>query len=249
MYHTLAFQVSQTALTNNPMTAIQDDIIPRSVTSGAYILPDDMQMFAAYVSGVSLLRARLASATLRQINQPLIRPTNALLLPGNLPPLQTFLDQPPRIPANEEFNIEITDNAGAPTQLFCVLFLGQALQAIPPGNIITCRCTSTSTAGVRSWTTIAFTQDQTLPPGTYALVGSECYSTTGVAHRWIVPNQYYRPGSLSAAAVANLPNIFLTTRQLGLMGTFLNTVLPQCQVLCNAADASFEIYMQLIKIG
>jgi hypothetical protein len=248
MYHTIGFTASVNGVTNGLLTALQDDIIPRSTTSGAYILPEDMMLFGAYAQGPNLLRARFASASLRQVNQPFIRPVNAVSQPPANVIMQTFLDQPWRIKANEEFNIEVTDSGGGATQVSVVLFLGPTLDQIPAGDIITARATSTSTAGVRAWTTLNYTMDQTLPPGRFALVGSECISTTGIAHRWIVPNQYYRPGMLSTTTNLLAPNWVTNTRQFGVMGSFLNTVLPQVQVFCNAADAAFELYLQLIKL-
>lgn len=249
MFHTCALSVALSQTANVAMTAIQDDIITRSATTGAFILPEDMMLFGCQAMSATLNRVRFSSASLRQINQPHIRPIIRSALPRDLERIQVFLDQPFRLKANEELTLEATSDlaVGAETA-FAILWFGVELAPIPPGDIITARCTAVATHVAAAWTTIAFTQDQTLPPGRYALVGSECISTTGIAHRWIIPNQFYRPGVLSGTAIGNRGVEIQNNRRFGSFGTFLNTALPQLQVLSSAADTADTIYMQLVKV-
>ena len=81
------------------------------------------------------------------------------------------------------------------------------------------------------------------------MVSSFHTSATGKAHRWIVPNQMERPGFLSYAANTARHPYAMSKEQFGLMGRFRSNDLPRCQVLCDAADATHEMYLHVVRIG
>lgn len=238
-----------TAVANVAFTAVQDDIITRSPVTGAFMLPEDMMLFAATAMSANMNRTRFSSASLRQINQPHIRPVIRSAAPRDLERVAQYLDQPWRLKANEELTLEGTSDIGAASELgIALLWFGKGINPVPPGDIITARATATTAAVVNTWTSLGMTLDQTLPPGVYALVGSECISTTGIAHRWIIPNQFLRPGFLSGTAIGNRGQWEMMQRYFGVLGQFVNTVLPIPQVLCTAADAAHTLFLQLIKV-
>ncbi len=154
------------------------------------------------------------------------------------------------LPALEELQPSAVDDTNpGPTTGWFLMWLANALVPIPMGDILTARATATFAATANVWTLGTFTLETALPSGLYALVGSEHISATAIAHRFQIPNQVARPGALSHQANADLQDFRLLTRRLGEYGRFLNTAPPQIEVLCTGADASHEIYLQLIKIG
>lgn len=248
VFHCAAYSVTTVANTPTNGVAIQDDILTRNPTSGNFILPDDEMLFLTTFIGATAGRCQINSATLRQVNLPYIRPSIVGAHPYTLCKVQSFLDQPLRLPKNEEIAMTFTSTAAEAE--WGIMWLGQTLEGVPAGDILTCRWTNTTaTAVAGSWTTIQMTLDQILPPGTYAVVGSEVICASGLAHRLIIPNQYFRPGALSMLALGSVQPPQFMDRELGSWGTFMNFVLPQVQVLCTAADATFEGYMQLVKVG
>src|SRR5262249_19290050 len=111
------------------------------------------------------------------------------------------------------------------------------------------RFTSTTAAVANKWTTTVLTFQDSVPPGVYAMLWSECQSTNGQAHRWIIPNQLWRPGLPSATALSNRLPYDLYQGIFGTMGVFRSTALPQLQVLANGADAAHEGYLAVTRIG
>lgn len=250
MFHLAAYTASATLAANpNTMTGLVDPVLTRSATSALYILAKRMQLIWALGISTSIARVQLSSPTLRQVNMPYIRPINVGARPVSFIQPAWYGDQPLWLPALEEVGPLETITAAGPETSWFVLAMTEGLMPIPTGPVITARATATFAATAGLWTLGSFTFETALPSGNYALVGSEHISATAVAHRWAIPNQLYRPGSLSHQANGDVQDFRLMTRRMGLWGTFLNTAPPQLEVLCTGADAAHEIYMQLIPIS
>lgn len=246
MFHLAAYRGALTGATNEAVGGVQDDVLTRAQSTNNYVLDTPMTLVAAYAQSLVMTRARLNSPTLRMISPPHIRPVRQAALPAGGELVQWFGNQPLALKANEEIGVEATgDNADVATIL---LWLTTGLMPIPAGPIITQRWTSSTAAVSGVWTSITMTLEQSLPPGDYALVGSECLSTNAIAHRWIIPNQFWRPGVLSQAGVTVQTDIRLQTRQLGRFGQFKNTAMPTCQVLVNGTDNSHIGFWQIVPL-
>lgn len=246
MFHLAAYFLATSAAGDNNLAGLVDPVLTRSATSNLYIFQEPQQLVAAVPISLTQTRVKLSSPTLRQINFPFLRPIVQSTLPTADRNPVWFADQPLRLPALEEIGPVTTITAAGPEPSFCLLWITRGLQPAPAGQPITVRATASTAAVANAWTLMSFTLDQSLPPGTYAVVGSECISTTGVAHRLAFPNQLVRPGSLSQNAIGNEQNWRFMSRRLGLYGSFLNTAPPLLEVLCTAADASHELYLTLV---
>lgn len=248
MWHLCAYSaLTAAAVTNNDTPALQDDII--TIQNNHFLLPYNMNVAAAYASGVALTRARINSPTVRQMNPGYVHPINVALLPANDPNVQVYPPGFLALMGQEEVQFEITDSQAAGERIYGLLWLYTQLQAIPPGDIHWCRLTSTVTHTASVWTTIAYTLETGLPPGEYTMISSFVQNTTGIAHRWIFDNQYLRPGFLSTASLANRINREAYTYEWGRMGAFRTFSLPRLQVLSNAADTAAEAYIALVRTG
>lgn len=248
--HLLAYQASLVLNTPTTMAGLVDAAITRSATSALYILPKRMQCLAGVGMSAGMQRVQLSSPSLRQTNIPYFRPVIQSLRPTSGALVCWLADQPLWLPELEELGpIATTNTNPGPEPGTFLLWLADQILPVPPGDILTARATATFAAVANSWTMGSFTFEQSLPNGLYALVGSEHISTTAIAHRWSVPGQLFRPGFLSHQAIGDLQDFRLLTRRLGSCGTFFNTSPPQLEVLCTAADASHEIYLQLVKLS
>lgn len=248
MWHLAAFfkAIGQTALTDIP--AIQDDIL--TIQNGHFLLGANMNVGAAYVGSATLSRARLNSPTVRQMNPSYIHPINVALLPINDPPVQVFPPGFLALMAQEELQMEATSGLAMGTEnLYGLAWLYTQLTQVGNGDIHWCRLTSVGPAVASVWQSIQYNFETGLPPGEYAMVSSFCGCATGVAHRWIFDNQYFRPGFLSFANSSFRGSYEQYHFNWGEMGRFRTFAAPRLQVLCNAADASFEIYIAVQRVG
>lgn len=248
MYHLAGFTVlvGQTVDTDAP--AITDDIL--TIQNNHFVLQRPMQLVGATAQSTTISRARLASASMRQIANPYIRPTIAGTLPGNNPNVWQLHNQPFTINAFEEIQCLATSGLGAGTERFTALmWLMDQFQPWPNGNVIPLRWTSTTAAVANAWTSIAITWQDTIPSGLYTLVLSEHISTNALAHRYILSNQISRPGLISMANDNSRFPYDWYNSALGTMGLFKSNDQPRVQVLCNAADAAHEGFAWVIRTG
>lgn len=249
MHHLLGFTVSIGQTANTELTALDDQIITRTA-NGRYMLPQDMLLLAAYAGSATMLRARLNSSSLRQINPRYVLPVEVGAAPTDVPLFESLVDNPFQLKAFEEMVYEATSGlACGNEQAHGLLWIAANLQQAPLGDVYNCRITSSTAAVANVWTSLTFTMETSLPPGTYALVGSDLVGAGGIAHRWLIPNQLWRPGALCRAAIGDAPGDIFVRRRLGEWGRFPNTALPGLQVLCNTTTAAWAGFMALVKVA
>ena len=247
MFHLAAFAKSIAQNADTQVDALSDDIL--FISGGQFLMPaDTMLCMAAYLSA-NALRAQLKSPKLLQTNPLFIRPVNKAATPADVPQYAIYAPQYPVLRKEEQLQFVGQQNGAGAEESTGLVWLATQLEPVPSGDIYTIRATSTGAATANAWTTITYALDNTLPAGTYALVGSQVISTNGQAHRWIIDNQQQRPGFMSLAAETNHLMRDLQYHTLGVMGRFYAYNLPRLQVLCNGGDNSHTIYMDVIKVG
>lgn len=246
MYTVAAFTESLGNVTNDDLTALNDEII---AISNGHLLPQvDYELIFAAGLGPNTDRIRIVSPSNRQITLPFIRPINVAALPANDPNVADFRDNPFRIKGMEELAVEATTNAVGPSRVTVLLGLSQGVDPIPRGDVFSFRGTSTTAAVANTWTTITTTFADILPQGNFVCVGGEVFSTNAIAWRAIFENQVMRPGGLGINALANRTHSMFYKGGLGVLGRFRSTRLPIIQVLANAADAVHEVYLDIVRV-
>lgn len=245
MYHTFAFR--STTITNAgnvDVPALQDDIV--FIQNGHFIFQSPLRITKAAAMSLTLARARITSPTIRQIAPNYIRPVMLATLPFTDPNVDRLMVAPLLLPALEEIAVESTITAAGPETHHVILWASDHTDPIPPGPVYRLRWTSTTAAVAGVWTTILPTFEQQLIAREYTVIGSEHFSTNGIAHRLIMDNQYMRPGALSAQLGTARVDFDCYNYTLGAMGRFKTTNQPRIQVLCNAADATHEGYIHVV---
>lgn len=247
MFHLAAYFATTGPVTNGDIPALRDDVL--FIQNNHFVYPADLHLFWAYCGAASLTRARINSPKLRQISPWYLRPISVGLLPSTNPNIALANDQPLALRINEEVALEVTDTVGTTENLYGLIAVGDAIMPVPQGDFYNLRVTHGTTVVASNWTTVSLTYEQQLPVGRYAVIGGEYFSTTAVAFRLILDQQYMRPGMIAfQSAGGRLPYI-IGTRDLGIWGYFQTTSLPRMQVLCNAADTSGEGYIQVVKVA
>jgi len=249
VHHVAAYTGTVNTTADVALAAVADSVLSRSVSSNRYQFQDRVQLLAANANCATLSRIKLDSPTLRQINQPYIRPITVGALFGSNGQVAWFADQPLMIPALEDVAPLATGTNAGGDPGFCFLWVSPGIRPIPPGQCITVRATATITAVASAWTLGNFTLEQGLPNGRYAVVGMEAIGTTLLAARLAFPNQIMRPGCPGHATVAQYQDWRLMSRRLGVWGEFNNTAPPSIEIFCSAADTAQELYLQLVPLG
>jgi hypothetical protein len=174
----------------------------------------------------------------------------------------------------EEFDIFASQNSGgAQVQYVLVCFCDGPPSPLTfplmPGNILsgqvqvgrafTVHATGTTTLGASAFTAVPLTLDQTLPPGTYALIGMRAYSATGKFARLFpsVPPQW-RPGTICTQAYDAMDPWYArawpifggrVVAPVGIWATFPQNVLPQVEFYATSADTAEEVWFDLVYIS
>lgn len=247
-FHTAAyFQAAAAGNANVALPALADGILP---LSGNGFLPyKDYKCFMVYASGVSLTKARLNSGTIRQVNPSYIRPLNKALLPTSNPNLMWLRMSPFYVQKHEELDLEFSNNLAMGTENeYGLIWLEDTYESPPVGRYFKIRYTGATAVTAQAWSLEPYTLDTALPAGQYAVIDHECISTTGICARLVFDQQVERPGVLMQASAANRELALTANGTMGVFGRFFAYSLPRLELLCNAADSSFEGYITIVKL-
>lgn len=256
--HLIAFQqsVDQAALAR--INLVTDQILTQFDGTRFLIPAEYNHIHWAYAGGISLTRAQIHSPSIDSRRmlvevQPRKRGTDET-------PTRTALELwMPRRPISLEINETVEfqtaeDGAGATQQTGLIALGRNPLTPMPEGEILYFRATGTTTLTARTWTTVPMTQDQSLPPGTYALVAFYPFSTGIVAARAAFQGGGYRPGVLGipgaeAGAGGDYAPAEYAQMMWYLMGTFTHLTFPQFEFFSISADTAETIDYAVIRTG
>jgi hypothetical protein len=248
MWHLVAWETNVTNNVETDMTPVADSII--TIQNTHFLPQNNMQILWAYAGSADMLRARFQSPKFRQTTSPFIRPINGALLPQDLAGIADYYDMPLKINALEELQVLAFQGGGGAE----IVYIGAGISdgnnlPAPNGDIYTMRGTGTTTVTAKAWTQCTITWQDTLPTGTYQVVGLSGQSTTGVFCRLIFENQNWRPGALAFATDPLRPPRQFLKGYLGSWGSFHSYRMPNVEFLCNAADTAQEVFLDFVRTG
>lgn len=244
----MAYSKSTDATVDVDTTPVQDDIM--SIINNHFQPQTDVQLVAAMALGTTLLRSRIVTPTLRQVSSPYIRPVNHANLPITLPGVADYRHNTLTLKALEEIQVLTTQSAAGPTVVNVGLLVAdQPVTPAPNGNIVTMRGTGATTVTANAWTSCPITWADTLPAGRYACVGLQAAGATAILSRMVFNGQFFRPGCLAQTNVWDNGHPMFRMGNIGVFGYFDSTRMPTIQFLCDSADTSQEVYMDIVRIG
>lgn len=248
MHHTLAYLNTAVAdATETDIAALSDGVVV--IQNGHFLFQEDHALLYAFAGCASLQRARIITPKFRQITTPFIRPINSGLQPQDVTPVADFRNYPLVVRGLEELQLNAIQNSGGAASFRAVLGIDWGRIPTPAGEIYTLRGTGATAATAAAWSQTVVTWQDTLPTGKYAIMGLQVISTTCVAGRLILENTYPRPGCIGAATALTRSNKMFERGELGVWGYFTTTRMPLVEILCSAADATQEIYMDIIRVA
>jgi hypothetical protein len=248
VFHTVANFVAIGTTADTDVTPVQDDIV--LINNSHFVFQDPIAMIMAAAMSANLSRVKLSTPKTRQITNPFLRPLIGAATPPTSPNVADYRMNPFHLRAQEEISFLATSSIAMGTENLTIVSSYQVSpDPAPQGDIYTLRGTSTTAAVANKWTSLTVTWADNLPQGTYACVGLQHESATAQAARLIFQNQFYRPGALSVTSLQNRSHDMFRLGNSGVYGRFIQTAMPTVQALCNAADASHEVYLDLIRTG
>lgn len=248
MFHLCAYTASYNALTETDLAALTDSVM--LIQNGHFLPQVDMQGIFAVSMGTNLQRSRLSSPSMLLVTTPFIRPMINQLIGGTLLRVNRWARNPPVFRALEEIANLVTDNAGVAQRVTTLLGLGVGNPAVAPaGPSYVLRGTGATTLVANAWTYCPITWQNTLPNGTYSVIGMEANSANAQAARLTFYGQYFRPGCLATHASGDISDNLFIEGMLGEWGRFNTTTLPQIEFLANAADTTEEVYLYLVRVA
>lgn len=235
------------------LSPVVDTCLPS--TARGFLMPSPLKIVAAAAGGVALLRARINAPSLLRLGYPFIRPANLGASGLEGPNVMNLTQKPLTLPASEELSVEAAVSEAG--QVAAYLWLCDEITPVPPGEPF---CMRFSFTGARSptewvWSSIGPIKfDQSLPPGTYAVIGFEHWAPTAYAARLAFPGAKTRPGVLSTPGADGFPpdvrmDAMFREGGLGVYGTFDAFAPPSLEVFGSGTYTTHEGYLTLVRVG
>jgi hypothetical protein len=238
-------------------------------TGKTFTVPNLNYLVAAYGynTGTSpgLLRYQFQTPSLKSDSVPLEidQVDTTATNPGSLPcencGFQYFGDTPVMLKPGELLEADVLTGGGTAGQVVVLAWLDDNVQSVVSGKIIPgVRATSATTLTANTWTPCPVTFDNTLPVGSYAIIGMHVESATGYAARCAIPGFPWRMGVIPTKDTTSYfrPLYFRNGRwgspssgQYVSWGAFINTTPPQIEMLALAGDTSETFLFDLVKIA
>lgn len=235
-------------LTN--LTPVTDPIV--TVQNARFIFPFQVEIAAVQGLIVDGSRMRINTPSLRNIALPEMYPIKITADQGTNPVLIGPMWGTLRIPANDEFGIDVSRAGAGAGDCYAGIWYGQQRVPAPGGPAITMRATAALTLTNGTWVAGALTFDQSLPYGRYAVIGMHVTCNDGVFARLAFPGvSQWRPGVPCVEAYGSYvnPPVF-RFGAFGLFGVFDSTAQPLIEILGNVAGAETpEILLDLVKVA
>ena len=241
-FHTLAYgSATFNAATFTELPPVSEQIV-RSTNSKYFVLSQDMKLIAAYTGASAIRRARVNSATLRQISPAYVTPLNATAGGGSDPNVMDLTGHGLMLRREEEVSMQGV-NAGVDNSTGGLLWISDGdMTPVPAGEArwINMEYAAIPTAlSTYTWLSTSYTFEAgSLPAGSYAVTGFVFKHEHAVAARLIFDRQVWRPGTLAINGTNNQlqkPHELFTSDKPGVWGVFETFSPPRLEVLLATA--------------
>lgn len=232
------------------LTPVNDSLV--TVQNNKFVFPYEANLGALLVNVPDGSRAQINTPSLRSIALPELYPVKITAENGTNPPIVGPLWNTMRIPMNDEFGISVSRAGAGAADSFAGIWFAPAFTPAPGGPVISLRATFTITLTAGTWVLGNLTFDQSLPYGSYAVVGMQVTCGDAMLARLSFPgNTQYRPGVPVVETYGSYvnPQVF-RNGQFGLFGVFNSTAQPSIEVLGHTAGAETgTVLLDIVKTG
>jgi hypothetical protein len=190
--------------------------------------------------------AQASSPSLRQLANQDIDPIVAGVVFGGNPAVQGHLMNPRMLKANESVNFLIAATGGSAAANYGLLWLGDGAITKVTGNMFSIRATGTAALSAGVWVNTSITFEETLPAGTYNVVGLRAVGAHLVAARLSLVGGAFRPGVPAVNAVGDREYPFGRYGSMGSFGVFDVNQPPTIDCL-GVTDTTQVFMLDLVK--
>lgn len=248
-FHLLAYYTNDLAsgASNVSLGTVTDQAWTFSSTG--YFMPDNLKLWMMYAGNDAFTAVRVNQPSLRDPFLPYINPFSLTVLPANTPPLYKAYEMGVQLSVNEYMQVQGSRGVVAASDAYALAWIGKQRRPIPSGPRRTIQFTSSITIAEGTWSLGAMTFSDTLPDGRYAIVGMDVYGTNALAARLAFTGGGWRPGIICQGAQGEWTAPAIARDELGMFGSFLNTIQPNLEVFGVGAGTSQIGYLDLVQIG
>jgi len=202
-----------------------------------------------YAGGAGVDDARLDSPSLRRFVLPDLQPVDPAAEPAVAPRGYYNPDAPLALVQHEGLSALTDNNAAAANDSHVIIGLSDTPLTPVKGEIFTLRCTSATALVADTWSNVGLVFPQVLPVGKYQIVGGMAISANCIAFRFVPIGAANRPGGIGGDTynAEGLPG--QRHGGWGVWCEFDSTTPPSVDIYALAADATQEIYLDLIKVA
>lgn len=246
--HLIAYETTGSLASLTAITPVPDGTL--RVAGNDFYVPNSLNnivMAAAMInSATATLRAQIQAPSLRATLNFDVNPIVNGLVFGSLPRCARLWGSPLQLVTNEPLDFYFQNGAAVMNRGLIMLSDGPIRPVI--GKCYTVRATGAAILVTATWVNTTLTFSQTLPSGTYQVVGFRAQGANLVAARIFFVGGAWRPG-VPAANLAN-DNDWPDFRygNIGAWGQFDNTVPPTVDCL-GVTDTAQEFEFDLIKVS
>jgi hypothetical protein len=261
VHHLLAFYKADTAGASfEAITAVQDQIINQS-PNGNFMLPDNFDLWAAYIRDAGVTQARLNSPDFRLISLPHLHPVHRQAGMTDLPSVDWRYPTRLTIPKLDELILEVSNDGAGGVACTAALWIappGQNVN-IPAGDVYKIHLTATSSGVAAKWELVAMTLESVLPVGVYTIIGMDVISR-GAANAVEYARLAWVGGANAGSGSPWRPGVLVPRLQSmrnwrdwqngrwGTWGSFKTTAPPSLEVFSvPGTGVTLDIYLDLVQ--
>lgn len=246
MFHLLGFFSSITNVPNTQINALPDQIVPIGPSNGFLIQQRQPVQWGMFTTA-SAVGARIITPSWRAIQIPNIRPITPSLPFPNDANVCDWRKNPLECRGLEELTMEGSSSAAGPQNAYGLVAISTGTDAPITGPVYPIACTCAGTTTASAWSDITYTPTTTMQEGTYAVIGGECVSATGIAFRLISDHTVWRPGGLCTNSLVDRAPDINYSGAMGVWCRFTSTSLPRLQVLSDLAETPTLFVMFVVR--
>lgn len=235
------------AVVQQPITAVPDEHV--RVEGDNIIVPPLNQMVAYMAVGLDIQNAQLVSPQLRRIALLDIAPVENTALPVFPPDFPNRPDNPLPLEIDEALTARVgNSNVGAQQESVLAVLANGPLSQVS-GPIHTVEVTATAAAVAYAWSNAPLVFTQTLPVGSYDVVGARCEQANTIAFRLVFIGKVWRPGTLACPAISSKDVFKSRYGAMGIWENFEHNTPPTVDFFGDGTGGAATLYLDLIKRG
>ena len=245
----IAYSESQDSATLVNVAALVDPHV--RVVGDDIVVPSALPYVAGvYAIGSQLSRAQLVSPSIRRRYPLEVTPIEIAAEPADPVKYNSYFGSPIGLDADEALNFQAAeDGAGAGRSTGLVWLCDGATTPISGEEMFTIRSTNASTLVAFTWTNGALTFSDSLPAGTYAVVGMRASSAGLIAARLVFSQFPWRPGCIGSDTLGEQGAPIFRMGGLGVWATFEHNTPPTVDFLSVSADTSQTVDLDLVLVS